>query len=56
MPKQKPKPPHPGPPRQMEGGRRCNVYLGSEALAAAKRLGNGNVSAGIRAALERADK
>lgn len=40
-----------GRPEELRGGRRINVYLDADSLAAAERLGNGNVSAGIRAAL-----
>ena len=43
-----------GRPAEMEGGKRVNVYLSAEAIALAEELGNGNVSAGIRRALERA--
>jgi len=38
---------------EMENGRRVNVYLDSESLAIAEKLGNGNVSDGIRKALAR---
>lgn len=40
-----------GRPAQIEGGKRVNVYLDDDSLAAAAGLGDGNVSAGIRAAL-----
>jgi hypothetical protein len=40
-----------GRPAEMSGGRRVQVYLDDETLAIAERLGGGNVSAGIRAAL-----
>lgn len=43
-----------GRPAEMEGGKRVNVYLDAESLEIAANLGNGNVSAGIRAALTRA--
>ncbi len=35
----------------MVGGRRVNLYLDAESLAIAARLGNGNLSSGIRKAL-----
>lgn len=38
----------------LPGGRRVQVYLGLEALDAARKLGEGNVSKGIRTALKRA--
>ena len=44
---------NPGRPRLMRDGRRVNVYLSADALAEASRLGGGNVSAGIRQALQR---
>jgi hypothetical protein len=44
-----------GRPAEMEGGKRVNVYLDAASLEAAKRLGDGNVSEGIRLALSRAD-
>lgn len=40
-----------GRPQEMTGGKRVNVYLDEESLAAASRLGDGNVSDGIRKAL-----
>ena len=40
-----------GRPDTMDAGRRVQVYLDAASLEAAKRLGDGNVSAGIRAAL-----
>ena len=46
---------NPGRPRLMRDGRRVNVYLSADALAEASRLGGGNVSAGIRQALQRQD-
>ena len=42
-----------GRPSEMEGGKRVNVYLDAESLAIAAKLGNGNVSDGIRKALKR---
>ena len=41
-----------GRPSEMEGGKRVNVYLDAESIAIATRLGNGNVSDGIRKALK----
>lgn len=41
-------------PREMEGGQRVNVYLDAASLAAAARIGQGNVSEGIRLALRAA--
>ncbi len=43
-----------GRPIKMEGGKRVNVYLDTESLAIAVRLGDGNVSEGIRKALKSA--
>lgn len=43
-----------GRPSEMEGGKRVNVYLDAESLAKAAKLGNGNVSEGIRVSLRRA--
>lgn len=40
-----------GRPSEMQHGKRVQVYLDADSLSAAERLGNGNVSAGIRAAL-----
>ena len=37
------------------GGRRVNVYLDSASLQRALQLGNGNLSEGIRVALERSE-
>lgn len=42
-----------GRPPEMEGGKRVNVYLDAASLARASRLGDGNVSEGIRRALAR---
>lgn len=42
-----------GAPRQMDGGKRVNVYLDSDSLARAAELGGGNVSEGIRIALSK---
>lgn len=41
-----------GRPSIMKGGQRVNVYLNDRSLEIAKRLGNGNVSAGVRLALK----
>ncbi len=41
-----------GRPAEMQGGRRVNTYLDAESIAIATRLGNGNVSDGIRKALK----
>jgi hypothetical protein len=43
-----------GRPAELEGGKRVQVYLDAESLARAARIGNGNVSAGIRKALKQA--
>ena len=37
--------------KQMEEGRRINLYLDQETIALAKVIGSGNVSAGIRKAV-----
>lgn len=44
-----------GRPPELEGGKRVNVYLDARSLARAARLGDGNVSEGIRLALARED-
>lgn len=41
-----------GRPEEMSGGKRVNVYLDAKSLAAAEKIGSGNVSEGIRKALE----
>lgn len=41
-----------GRPNEMDGGKRIQVYLDDESLTIAARLGNGNVSEGIRMALK----
>lgn len=41
-----------GRPNEMAGGKRVQVYLDAESLAIADRLGDGNVSAGLRKALQ----
>lgn len=43
-----------GRPSEMEGGKRVNVYLDADSLAIAAKLGDGNVSEGIRKALKQA--
>jgi hypothetical protein len=45
-----------GAPFQMEEGRRVNVFLDAATIEAAKALGNGNLSAGLRAAVVSAGK
>lgn len=40
-----------GRPAEMTGGKRRNIYLDDESASIAERLGNGNVSEGIRIAL-----
>jgi hypothetical protein len=47
--------PSAGRPVEMEGGRRVNVYLDAESLSIAAKLGNGNVSDGIRKALKQSE-
>jgi hypothetical protein len=44
----------PGRPSEMSGGKAVKVYLDAESIAIATRLGNGNVSEGIRKALKQA--
>ena len=41
-----------GRPSEMTGGKRVNVYLDAASLGTAAALGDGNVSEGIRKALE----
>lgn len=41
-----------GRPAEMQGGKKVNTYLDAESIAIATRLGNGNVSEGIRKALK----
>ncbi|WP_297500534.1 hypothetical protein [Ferrovum sp.] len=41
-----------GRPSKMEGGKRVQVYLDTESIAVASRLGEGNISEGIRKALK----
>lgn len=44
----------PGRPAEMDGGKKVNTYLDAESVEIAKKLGNGNVSEGIRKALKQA--
>lgn len=44
----------PGRPAELTGGKRVNVYLDAGSLEKAAELGNGNVSEGIRIALQSA--
>ena len=44
----------PGRPTEIDDGQRVHVYLDATSAAIASRLGEGNMSAGIRLALERA--
>lgn len=45
-----------GRPAEMSGGKKVNTYLDADSIAIAQRLGNGNVSEGIRKALKLADQ
>lgn len=45
----------PGRPSEMSGGKKVNTYLDIESIGIATRLGNGNVSDGIRKALKLAE-
>ena len=45
-------PPVPGRPTELGDGKRLNVYLDSRSQETASRLGNGNLSLGIRLALD----
>lgn len=47
--------PEVGRPAEMTEGKRVNVYLDAQSLEAAKALGGGNVSEGIRIALAKAN-
>lgn len=40
-----------GRPAEMTGGKRTNIYLDADGRATAERIGNGNISDGIRIAL-----
>jgi len=42
-----------GPPRPMEDGRKTSVYLTDALIEKAKRIGDENLSAGVRKAIER---
>lgn len=42
-----------GRPSALDSGKRVNVYLDASSLDAAAKIGNGNVSEGIRLALQR---
>lgn len=42
-----------GRPKIVRDGKNVNVYLGEKEIETAKRLGNGNVSAGVREALKK---
>jgi hypothetical protein len=42
-----------GRPTEMKGGARRNVYLDAVSIARARKLGKGNISEGIRIALNR---
>lgn len=44
-----------GRPVEIDGGKRVNVYLDAESAAIAAKLGNGNVSDGIRKALTKSN-
>lgn len=44
-----------GRPTELSGGKKVNTYLDAESIAIATRLGNGNVSEGIRKALKQAE-
>lgn len=45
-----------GRPAELEGGKRVNVYLDAESLSIASKIGDGNVSDGIRKALRAIEK
>jgi post-segregation antitoxin (ccd killing protein) len=53
MPKKPPipEPPKRGAPVRLNDGKRLNVYLDAESIERARKLGDGNVSEGIRVAL-----
>ena len=42
-----------GRPRKMREGKRVNVYLGIATLERARKIGRGNLSEGLRLAVER---
>lgn len=41
-----------GRPKYLNNGRKIQVYLDEESLASATRIGGGNISAGVRAAIK----
>lgn len=43
-----------GRPEELAGGRKVNTYLDADSISIATRIGNGNVSEGIRKALKQA--
>jgi hypothetical protein len=45
---------HPGRPQLMSGGRRIAVYLDAKTIDAARKIGKGSVSDGIRTAIRTA--
>lgn len=45
-----------GRPSEMVGGKKVNTYLDTYSITIATRLGNGNVSEGIRKALKQANE
>lgn len=47
---------HSGRPVEIQSGRRVNIYLDADSVRAAKKIGDGNLSLGIRLALRRAQK
>lgn len=54
MPKTKPSPKKAGRPATLAAATRHSVSLTPDHIQKAQRLGNGNISAGIRSALEKA--
>lgn len=46
----------PGRPSEMDGGKKVSVYLDGKSIEIAYRVGNKNVSEGIRKSLKEADK
>lgn len=46
----------PGRPQEMSGGKRVQVYLDDDSVSAASKIGDGNVSNGIRKALKMASE
>ena len=45
-----------GWPKIVRDGKNINVYLGQKEIETAKKLGEGNVSSGVRIALERSSE